>query len=92
MDYINQIQRASFSKTTMSLNQKKMKMRKRTFHFRLIDDKQDEYVKRLADAVAIKSVSAWPDHRQHITTQVNEVAKVTGFSLLTQDLRSAIYL
>jgi nonspecific dipeptidase len=43
--------------------------------FSYIDEHKEEYVKRLGDAVAIKSVSAWPDHRQHIVTQVKEVAK-----------------
>lgn len=32
-------------------------------------------MKRLADAVAIKSVSAWPDHREFIVKQVKEVAE-----------------
>lgn len=43
--------------------------------FSYIDKHQDLYVKRLADSVAIKSVSAWPDHRDFIITQVKEVAE-----------------
>ncbi|GMI39865.1 hypothetical protein TeGR_g2688 [Tetraparma gracilis] len=35
-------------------------------YFKYIEAKQETYVYRLRDAVAIKSVSAWPDHRQEI--------------------------
>jgi nonspecific dipeptidase len=43
--------------------------------FKYIDDHQDLYVQRLADAVAIQSVSAWPEKRQDIGTMVKLVAK-----------------
>ncbi|XP_071957141.1 cytosolic non-specific dipeptidase-like [Antedon mediterranea] len=43
--------------------------------FSYVDEHQEEYVKRLADAVAIKSVSAWPECRGDITTMVHSVAK-----------------
>ena len=43
---------------------------------RYIDDHQDEYVKRLADVVAIKSVSGWPDHRQEVIKMVENCAEV----------------
>jgi hypothetical protein len=35
-----------------------------------MDANQDLYVKRLADACAIQSVSSWPHTRQDITTMV----------------------
>jgi len=38
--------------------------------FKYIDSHQEEYVKTLAEAVAIKSVSAWADHRPEITKMV----------------------
>ena len=38
--------------------------------YKYIDDEQDRFVKRLADAIAIKSVSAWPECRPHIKCQV----------------------
>lgn len=48
--------------------------------FKQIDDNQEKYVKRLADTVAIKSVSAWPETRPDITTMI-EWTKV-GFEKL----------
>ena len=58
--------------------------KQKTFYFHsfpficsYIDEQQDKYVQRLADAVAIKSVSAWPDHRHYIVQQVEAVAEVT---------------
>lgn len=42
--------------------------------FRYIDDHQDLYVERLAETVAIKSVSAWPEVRQEIVKMVHYVA------------------
>ncbi|XP_061178072.1 cytosolic non-specific dipeptidase-like [Saccostrea echinata] len=41
--------------------------------FKQIDDNQNKYVKRLADTVAIRSVSAWPENRPDITTMVEWV-------------------
>ena len=41
-----------------------------------IDKHQETYVKHLADVVAIKSVSAWPDHRDEIVVMVQHTAKV----------------
>ncbi|XP_045176982.2 cytosolic non-specific dipeptidase-like isoform X2 [Mercenaria mercenaria] len=38
--------------------------------FSHIDKNQEKYIKRLSDVVAIKSVSAWPETRQEITTMV----------------------
>lgn len=43
---------------------------------RYIDQHEDLYVKRLADSVAIQSVSAWPDKREAITEQIQSVADV----------------
>lgn len=40
-----------------------------------IDKHQEVYVKRLADAVAIRSVSAWPETRPEIVKQVKCIAK-----------------
>jgi len=42
--------------------------------FQYIDDHQEEYVKHLADAVAIKSVSAWEETRDDIFKMVQHVA------------------
>ncbi|XP_052699358.1 cytosolic non-specific dipeptidase-like isoform X1 [Crassostrea angulata] len=36
--------------------------------FKHIDENQEKYIKRLADTVAIKSVSAWPESRTDILT------------------------
>lgn len=36
--------------------------------FKHIDQNQEKYIKRLADTVAIKSVSAWPESRSDILT------------------------
>ncbi|VDI47295.1 cytosolic nonspecific dipeptidase, partial [Mytilus galloprovincialis] len=38
--------------------------------FEQIDAKQEKYIKRLADTVAIKSVSAWPETRPEIVKMV----------------------
>ncbi|XP_077994507.1 cytosolic non-specific dipeptidase-like [Glandiceps talaboti] len=43
--------------------------------FSYIDDHQDLYVQRLKEAVAIQSVSAWPEKRPEIVRQVEEVKK-----------------
>ncbi|XP_013414332.1 cytosolic non-specific dipeptidase [Lingula anatina] len=43
--------------------------------FQYIDGHEEEYVKRLADAVAIQSVSAWPEKRGEIKKQVEAVAE-----------------
>lgn len=43
--------------------------------FKHIDANADKYVQRLADAVAIKSVSAWPETRPDITTMINWTKK-----------------
>ncbi|XP_064635437.1 cytosolic non-specific dipeptidase-like [Lineus longissimus] len=43
--------------------------------FEYIEGNQDLYVQRLADAVAIQSVSSWPEKRPEIVRQVKEVAK-----------------
>ena len=44
--------------------------------FSYIDDHQEEYVKRLAEVVAIPSVSAWPERRDDVIRQVKHTAKV----------------
>ncbi|XP_012144033.1 cytosolic non-specific dipeptidase 2 [Megachile rotundata] len=41
--------------------------------FSYIDDHKREYINNLSEAVAIKSVSAWPDHRNEITKMVKWV-------------------
>ncbi|EDO43252.1 predicted protein [Nematostella vectensis] len=43
--------------------------------FEHIEKNEELYIKRLADAVAIKSVSAWPETRGEITKMVNHVAE-----------------
>jgi len=43
--------------------------------FKFIDEHQDEYVKKLADVVAIKSVSAWADHRPEVKRMVTYTAE-----------------
>ena len=35
---------------------------------RLFDENQEKYIKRLAELVAIPSVSAWPENRQEIVS------------------------
>ncbi|XP_077968652.1 cytosolic non-specific dipeptidase-like [Styela clava] len=42
--------------------------------FSYIDEHQEVYVKRLAETVAIQSVSAWPEKRPEITKMVHYVA------------------
>lgn len=42
--------------------------------FSYVDDHQEEYIKRLSDAVAIKSVSAWPEMRGEITKMMESAA------------------
>lgn len=42
--------------------------------FKYVDSNQDLYIQRLADAVAIKSVSAWPETRPEIVKMVQSVA------------------
>ncbi len=44
--------------------------------FRFVDDNEEKYIKRLADAVAIKSVSTWPETRSEVRKMVENVAKV----------------
>ncbi|XP_072172211.1 cytosolic non-specific dipeptidase-like [Diadema setosum] len=41
--------------------------------FAYVDENKDHYVKRLSDAVAIQSVSAWPDKRGEITKMIEAV-------------------
>lgn len=48
--------------------------------FKYVDDHQNEYIKRLSDAVAIQSVSGWPDKRPEVIRMVKVVA---------EDLRAA---
>lgn len=43
--------------------------------FEYIDNHQDVYIKRLADAVAIRSVSCWPETRPEVVKMVETVAK-----------------
>ncbi|XP_053719050.1 cytosolic non-specific dipeptidase [Synchiropus splendidus] len=43
--------------------------------FKYVDDNQDLYVKRLADWVAVQSVSAWPEKRGEIKTMMEMAAK-----------------
>ncbi|XP_072031332.1 cytosolic non-specific dipeptidase-like [Amphiura filiformis] len=44
--------------------------------FRLVDENEDKYIKRLADAVAIKSVSVWPETRSEVRRMVETIAKM----------------
>jgi len=44
--------------------------------FKHINDHQEDYIKTLAEVVAIKSVSAWPETRPDITVQVKHTAKM----------------
>ena len=48
------------------------------FVYRYIDDHQDLYVERLKEAVAIQSVSAWPEKRDEIVKMVKHVAGVSS--------------
>jgi len=41
-----------------------------------IDTKQEEFIQHLAEAVAIRSVSGWPEVRGEVTHMVQYVAKV----------------
>jgi len=43
--------------------------------YEYIDSHQDLYVKRLAEAVAIRSVSCWPETRPEVVKMVHHVAK-----------------
>ncbi|KAK3511792.1 hypothetical protein QTP70_023190 [Hemibagrus guttatus] len=43
--------------------------------FKYVDEHQDEYVKRLADWVAVQSVSAWPEKRGEIKKMMEMAAK-----------------
>lgn len=38
------------------------------YFLRHVDDNQERYIKRLAELVAIPSVSAWPENRQEIVS------------------------
>ena len=40
-----------------------------------VDANKSRYIDALSQAVAIKSVSAWPDHREEINKMVNWTAK-----------------
>jgi len=42
--------------------------------YKYIDDNQQLYVKRLSDAVAIRSVSAWPETRDEVIKMMHIVA------------------
>ena len=52
--------------------------------FRYIDEHQDLYVQRLREAVAIQSVSAWPEKRGEIVKMVKHVAEVSTFTAVIQ--------
>jgi len=44
--------------------------------FKYIDDNQERYIKTLSEAVAIQSVSAWPEKRPEITRMVKYTAEM----------------
>ncbi|XP_072031333.1 cytosolic non-specific dipeptidase-like isoform X1 [Amphiura filiformis] len=44
--------------------------------FKLVDENEGKYIKRLADAVAVKSVSTWPETRSEVRRMVEIVAKM----------------
>ena len=44
--------------------------------FRHIDANEPKYIKRLADVVAIKSVSAWPDNRPDVVRMIEWTKQV----------------
>lgn len=46
------------------------------FHCRYVDDHSESYIQRLSDAVAIQSVSSWPEKRSEVVRMVKVVAKV----------------
>lgn len=46
-------------------------------NLRHVDDNKVKYIDRLAETVAIKSVSAWPETRQEIVKMCNWVADVS---------------
>jgi len=43
---------------------------------RFIDSSQEVFIQRLAEAVAIRSVSGWPEVRGEVTRMIEYVAKV----------------
>ena len=43
---------------------------------RFIDSTQEVFIQRLAEAVAIRSVSGWPEVRGEVTKMAEYVAKV----------------
>lgn len=49
-----------------------------SLYYRHIDESQEKYIKRLADTVAIKSVSAWPESRTDILTMQEWVKTVSS--------------
>lgn len=49
-----------------------------SLYYRHIDQNQEKYIKRLADTVAIKSVSAWPESRSDILTMQEWVKTVSS--------------
>jgi nonspecific dipeptidase len=44
-------------------------------HYSFIDENHDAYIKRLSDAVAIRSVSAWPQHRAECQEMIDWTEK-----------------
>jgi len=50
--------------------------------YKHVDDNQEKYIKRLAEMVAMPSVSAWPEKRQEIVKVCNWTAEVFIFRLL----------
>jgi len=40
------------------------------FFYRYIDEHKQDYINNLKEAVAIKSVSAWPDHRNEVVKMI----------------------
>lgn len=52
-----------------------------TYYHRYIDKQQNSYIKLLEEAVAIKSVSAWPENRPEIRRMVNWVKQVCKWTV-----------
>lgn len=61
------------------------------FIHRQIDAKQEKYIKRLADTVAIKSVSAWPETRPEIVKMVKWTQNVNFLKISDSTVLTVLY-
>lgn len=61
------------------------------FIHRQIDAQQEKYIKRLADTVAIKSVSAWPETRPEIVKMVKWTQNVNFLKISDSTVFTVLY-